>query len=177
LRAAPYCGPNAVIRSATTCSSRELHSTIAWGNLWLARIGGQAMEVAMADNKRGVHFGGGFRYGPQSGMTFGPDGLTVLRYTNPAAARSMSGFSRLRKGACGFCERGASLFKSRSGAAPSLHSDYFLPLIRKCSCSPHVSAKTANHGGVATISAPAQQTQRGKKYHQIRGMAPAGEMS
>jgi hypothetical protein len=41
----------------------------------------------MADNKRGVHFGGGFRYGPQSGLTFSPDGLTVLRYTNPAAAR------------------------------------------------------------------------------------------
>ncbi len=40
----------------------------------------------MAENKRGVQYGGGFRYGPQPGMTHDPEALTILGYTNPRAA-------------------------------------------------------------------------------------------
>ena len=43
------------------------------------------MEVPVAENKYGVQFGGSWRYGRQPGMTNDPDGLTVLRYTNPEA--------------------------------------------------------------------------------------------
>ena len=40
----------------------------------------------MADNKFGVQFGGGFRYGWQPGMINDSNELTILRYTNPEAA-------------------------------------------------------------------------------------------
>lgn len=41
----------------------------------------------MAENKRGVQYGGPWRYGPQPGMTGDPDALAILRYTNPRAAK------------------------------------------------------------------------------------------
>ncbi len=33
------------------------------------------------DNRRGVSYGGGFRYGPQPGMTFGSKGRTEIEPT------------------------------------------------------------------------------------------------
>jgi hypothetical protein len=51
----------------------------------------------MAENKRGVQYGGPWRYGWQPGMTNDPDELTILRYTNPLAAEAYEALQEIAR--------------------------------------------------------------------------------